>query len=47
MRLTVSLAVAAQMTTVEVTSGGEQIDTENATLGDSKDNLADDAAAIE
>jgi hypothetical protein len=38
-RLTVSLAVAAQTTTVEVTSGGEQINTENATLGDSKDNL--------
>src|ERR1700679_2299810 len=38
-RLTVSLTVAAQMTTVEVTSGGEQINTENATLGDSKDNL--------
>ena len=38
-RLTVSLAVAAQMTTVEVSSGGEQINTENATLGDSKSNL--------
>jgi Carboxypeptidase regulatory-like domain/TonB dependent receptor len=38
-RLAVSLAVAAQTTTVEVTSGGEQINTENATLGDSKDNL--------
>jgi len=38
-RLTVTLAVAAQATTVEVSSGGEQINTENATLGDSKDNL--------
>jgi hypothetical protein len=38
-RLTVSLAIASQTTTVEVTSGGEQINTENATLGDSKDNL--------
>ncbi|MGD0443858.1 MAG: TonB-dependent receptor [Edaphobacter sp.] len=38
-RLTVSLSVASQTTTVEVTSGGEQINTENATLGDSKDNL--------
>ena len=39
MRLTVSLAVAAQTTTVEVTSGADQINTENATLSDSKDNL--------
>jgi hypothetical protein len=39
LRLTVSLNVAAQSTTVEVTSGGDQINTENATLGDSKDNL--------
>jgi hypothetical protein len=38
-RLTVSLTVASQTTTVEVTSGGEQINTETATLGDSKDNL--------
>jgi Carboxypeptidase regulatory-like domain/TonB dependent receptor len=38
-RLTVSLTVASQTTTVEVTSGGEQINTENAALGDSKDNL--------
>jgi hypothetical protein len=38
-RLTVSLTVASQATTVEVLSGGEQINTENATLGDSKDNL--------
>ena len=38
-RLTVSLAIASQMTTVEVSSGGEQMNTENATLGDSKDNL--------
>jgi hypothetical protein len=39
LRLTVLLNVAAQSTTVEVTSGGDQINTENATLGDSKDNL--------
>jgi Carboxypeptidase regulatory-like domain len=39
LRLTVVLNVATQSTTVEVTSGGEQINTENATLGDSKDNL--------
>jgi TonB dependent receptor len=38
-RLAVSLSVASQTTTVEVTSGGEQINTENATLSDSKDNL--------
>ena len=38
-RLTISLAVASQSTTVEVTSGGEQINTENGTLGDSKDNI--------
>src|SRR5258705_3145685 len=39
LRLTVSLNVEAQSTTVEVTSGGDQINTENATLGDSKDNI--------
>jgi hypothetical protein len=39
MRLTVVLNVAAESTTVEVTSGGDQINTENAALGDSKDNL--------
>ncbi len=39
LRLTVSLKVAAQSTTVEVTSGGDQINTENATLSDSKDKL--------
>ncbi len=39
LRLTVLLSVAAQSTTVEVTSSGDQINTENATLGDSKDNL--------
>jgi hypothetical protein len=38
-RLTVTLSVASQTTTVEVTSGGELINTENATLGDSKNNL--------
>jgi hypothetical protein len=39
LRLTVSLTIAAQSTTVEVTSNGDQINTEDATLGDSKDNL--------
>ncbi len=39
LRLTVSLNIAAQSTTVEVTSDADQINTENATLGDSKDNL--------
>jgi Carboxypeptidase regulatory-like domain len=39
LRLTVSLNVAAESTTVEVTSGADQINTENATLGDSKNNL--------
>jgi hypothetical protein len=39
LRLTVSLTVATQSTTVEVTSGADQINTENGTLGDSKDNL--------
>jgi Carboxypeptidase regulatory-like domain len=39
LRLTVSLTIAAQSTTVEVTSSGDQINTEDATLGDSKDNL--------
>jgi Carboxypeptidase regulatory-like domain/TonB dependent receptor len=39
LRLTVSLNIATQSTTVEVTSDATQIDTENATLGDSKDNL--------
>jgi Carboxypeptidase regulatory-like domain/TonB dependent receptor len=39
LRLTVSLTVAAQSTTVDVTSGADQINTENATLSDSKDNL--------
>ncbi len=39
LRLTVSLNIAAQQTTVEVTSDATQINTENATLGDSKDNL--------
>jgi hypothetical protein len=38
-RLTISLAVASQSTTVEVTSGAEQINTENGALGDSKDNI--------
>jgi hypothetical protein len=39
LRLTVSLDVAALATTVQVTSDDTQINTENATLGDSKDNL--------
>jgi hypothetical protein len=39
LRLTVSLNIATQSTTVQVTSDDTQIDTENATLGDSKDNL--------
>jgi hypothetical protein len=39
LRLTVSLNVAAQSTTVEVNSGADQINTENGTLSDSKDNL--------
>jgi Carboxypeptidase regulatory-like domain/TonB dependent receptor len=39
LRLTVSLTVATQSTTVEVTSSADQINTENGTLGDSKDNL--------
>jgi hypothetical protein len=39
LRLTVSLTIAAQSTTVDVTSGADQINTENATLSDSKDNL--------
>ena len=39
LRLTVSLTIAEQSTTVEVTSNGDQINTEDATLGDSKDNL--------
>src|SRR6202046_1087358 len=39
LRLTVTLTVAAQSTTVEVTSNGDQINTEDATIGDSKSNL--------
>jgi Carboxypeptidase regulatory-like domain/TonB dependent receptor len=39
LRLTVSLTVATQSTTVEVTSSADQINTENGTIGDSKDNL--------
>jgi hypothetical protein len=38
-RLTVLLTVAAQSTSVDVTSGADQINTENGTLSDSKDNL--------
>ena len=39
LRLTVSLDIAAQSTTVQVTSDAAQINTENATLADSNDNL--------
>jgi hypothetical protein len=39
LRLTVSLTVATQSTTVEVISSADQINTENGTVGDSKDNL--------
>jgi Carboxypeptidase regulatory-like domain/TonB dependent receptor len=39
LRLTVSLNIAELATTVQVTSDDTQINTENATLGDSKDNL--------
>jgi len=38
-RLTVVLTVAAQTSTVEVTAGVDQINSENAAIGDSKDNL--------
>lgn len=38
LRLTVELTVAATSTTVEVNSGADQINTENATLGDLKTN---------
>ncbi len=39
LRLATTLNVAAQTTTVEVTSGADQINTENATIGDSKTNI--------
>ena len=39
LRLTVSLNIASLSTTVQVISDSSQINTENATLGDSKDNL--------
>jgi hypothetical protein len=39
LRLSAILDIAAQTTTVEVTSDAAQINTENATLADSKDNL--------
>ena len=38
LRLSVALSVAAESTTVQVTSAADQIDTENATISDSKDN---------
>ena len=38
LRLPITLAVASKATTVEVVAGDAQIDTENATLSDSKDN---------
>jgi hypothetical protein len=39
LRLSTTLNLAAQTTTVEVTSGADQINTENATIGDSKTNI--------
>ena len=39
LRLAAKLDLAAQTTTVEVTSGADQIDTENATISDSKTNI--------
>jgi hypothetical protein len=39
LRLTVALNIAEQSTTVQVTSDADQINTENATLNDSKSNL--------
>src|ERR1700691_5439988 len=39
LRLTVALKIAEQSTTVQVTSGVDQINTENATLDDSKSNI--------
>jgi len=39
LRLTVVLTVAAQASTVEVSAGADQINSENASLGDSKDNI--------
>ncbi|MGI4852575.1 MAG: carboxypeptidase regulatory-like domain-containing protein [Janthinobacterium lividum] len=38
LRLTLSLAVASDSTTVEVTASADQLNTENAAIGDSKDN---------
>ncbi len=40
LRLTVSLSVATQSSTVEVNAGADQINSENAAIGDSKDNIA-------
>ncbi len=39
-RLTLTLPVAGQSSTVEVTAAADQINSENATIGDSKDNIA-------
>jgi Carboxypeptidase regulatory-like domain len=39
LRLTVALSIAAQTTTIQVTSDVAQINTENGTLADSRDNL--------
>jgi hypothetical protein len=39
LRLSAVLTIASQATSVEVTSAADQMNTENATLGDSKDNL--------
>ena len=38
LRLTLTLPVASDATTVEVTAGGDQINTENASIADTKDN---------
>ena len=38
LRVTITLAVASESTTVEVTAGADQINTENGSIGDSKDN---------
>jgi Carboxypeptidase regulatory-like domain/TonB dependent receptor len=39
LRLTVTLTIASQATTVEVSASADQINSENAVIGDSKDNL--------
>jgi hypothetical protein len=47
LRLTVALNIAEQSTTVQVTSNADQINTENATLDDSKSNLEMTPAPLE